>query len=256
MELLDKYNVVWDTPSRDYNGSMPIGNGDIGLNVWFESSGELLFYISKTDAWSENARLLKLGRLRVKLTPNPLAENVSFRQILRLREGEILIEVGKGPKAVTLKLQKLDDFIARSTDPLPHRTFGACIQGTGLKSENPTILKSTAEQKQYILSIYPLCAQNYWQGGLELSLMMLDYYACTQDDIFARETLLPLASEIPMRTVGGEKLLLPAWPKNWNVDFKLHAPHCTVLEGTFRDGKLQRLTVTPGHRRKNVEIIQ
>jgi len=36
----------------------------------------------------------------------------------------------------------------------------------------------------------------YWQGGLELSLMMLDYYAFTGDDAFSRETLLPLATEI------------------------------------------------------------
>jgi hypothetical protein len=27
-----------------------------------------------------------------------------------------------------------------------------------------------------------------------------------------------------MQTVGRKILLLPAWPKNWNADFKLHAP--------------------------------
>ena len=27
---LDRYNVVWDSPSKDHNGSIPIGNGDIG----------------------------------------------------------------------------------------------------------------------------------------------------------------------------------------------------------------------------------
>ncbi len=31
--------------------SMPLGNGDIGLNVWVDPGGDLLFYISKTDAW-------------------------------------------------------------------------------------------------------------------------------------------------------------------------------------------------------------
>jgi hypothetical protein len=34
---LDKCNVVWDSPSKDHNGSMPIGNGDIGMNVWVEA---------------------------------------------------------------------------------------------------------------------------------------------------------------------------------------------------------------------------
>jgi hypothetical protein len=25
---LDRYHVIWDTPSRDASGSMPIGNGE------------------------------------------------------------------------------------------------------------------------------------------------------------------------------------------------------------------------------------
>ena len=31
---VDAYDVVWMTPSRDSSGSMPLGNGDIGLNLW------------------------------------------------------------------------------------------------------------------------------------------------------------------------------------------------------------------------------
>ena len=62
---LDRYNVVWDSPSQNAAGSMPIGNGEVGLNVWVETNGDLLFYISRTDTWSECNRLLKLGRVRV-----------------------------------------------------------------------------------------------------------------------------------------------------------------------------------------------
>ncbi len=57
------YNIKWDSPSEDFNGSMPIGNGDIGANVWVEEGGDLLFYIGKTDSYSENVRLLKLGKI-------------------------------------------------------------------------------------------------------------------------------------------------------------------------------------------------
>jgi len=99
---LDAYNVVWETPSKDHNGSMPIGNGDIGMNVWVDRTGDLWLLLSKTDAWSENARLLKLGRVRVRLTPNPFVEGAPFRQTLRLRQGEIVIEAGAGEEAVTL----------------------------------------------------------------------------------------------------------------------------------------------------------
>ena len=63
------------------------------MNVWAEEDGDLLFYISKTDAWSENCRLLKLGRVRVKLSPNPFAKSPSFKQTLRLRQGEIVIDL-------------------------------------------------------------------------------------------------------------------------------------------------------------------
>ena len=60
---LSRYNVVWDTPSHNAAGSMPIGNGEVGLSLWVEENGDLLFYVSRTDAWSEICRLLKLGRI-------------------------------------------------------------------------------------------------------------------------------------------------------------------------------------------------
>ncbi|HUZ07389.1 MAG TPA: DUF5703 domain-containing protein [Candidatus Paceibacterota bacterium] len=79
---LDRYNVVWNSPGLDASGSMPIGNGEVGLNVWVEANGDLVFYISRTDAWSECNRLLKLGRVRVHLSPNPFAAGQPFRQEL------------------------------------------------------------------------------------------------------------------------------------------------------------------------------
>src|ERR1700679_875658 len=47
----DSYGVSWDEPGPGSSASMPLGNGDIGLNVWVDPGGDLLFYISKTDAW-------------------------------------------------------------------------------------------------------------------------------------------------------------------------------------------------------------
>ena len=71
---------------------MPLGNGDIGVNLWIEAGGDLLFYLSKTDAWDEQARLLKLGRVRLHLDPSPFQTNAYFRQELRLGEGEIVVK--------------------------------------------------------------------------------------------------------------------------------------------------------------------
>jgi hypothetical protein len=103
-DALDSYNVIWTTPSANSDGSMPIGNGEMGLNVWVEEGGDLLFYLARTDAWSGNGRLLKLGRIRVKLTPNPFAKGLPFRQELKLREGEIEIVAGQADRSVQLRV--------------------------------------------------------------------------------------------------------------------------------------------------------
>ncbi|MBN2092913.1 hypothetical protein JW964_25045, partial [candidate division KSB1 bacterium] len=92
---LSPYNVVWNSPSKDFTGSMPIGNGDIGLNVWVEKNGDVLFLIGKTDAFDENSTLLKLGRIRVRFTPNPFSANTFFRQTLHLNQSEISIQEGQ-----------------------------------------------------------------------------------------------------------------------------------------------------------------
>ncbi|MCX6998122.1 MAG: DUF5703 domain-containing protein [Kiritimatiellaeota bacterium] len=87
---LDRCNVVWTSPSQNAHGSMPLGNGDLGINAWVEPSGDLVFYISKTDAWDENGRVCKIGRVRVQFDP-PLAAASTFEQSLLLRDGVIEI---------------------------------------------------------------------------------------------------------------------------------------------------------------------
>jgi alpha-L-fucosidase 2 len=98
--LLDANNVTWDVPGPTSSQSMPIGNGDIGLNVWVEPNGDLNFYISKTDTWGVDVKsargLMKVGGVRVSLSPNPLTAGTPFMQSLRLNEGEILIKEGNG----------------------------------------------------------------------------------------------------------------------------------------------------------------
>jgi hypothetical protein len=55
-----------------------------------------------------------------------------------------------------------------------------------------------------------------------------------------------------LQSVGDKILLLPAWPKDWDVEFKLHAPKQTVITVKYADGKLQELSVEPPERRKDV----
>jgi len=59
-----------------------------------------------------------------------------------------------------------------------------------------------------------------------------------------------------MQTEGRRILLFPAWPKAWDVEFKLHAPMKTTVEGVYRGGKLERLTVTPDSRAADVVRLE
>jgi hypothetical protein len=48
--------------------------------------------------------------------------------------------------------------------------------------------------------------------------------------------------------------LAPAWPSDWNCDFKLHAPYRTIVKGRIENGKVIDLEVKPESRRKDVVI--
>jgi len=100
---MDPYNVVWQTPSKDASGSMPLGNGSTGLNAWVEASGDLVFYLSRIDSWGDNARLLKVGRVRIRLDPPPPTVPPGFRQTLRLKDATMVVRYGEG-EAVELRL--------------------------------------------------------------------------------------------------------------------------------------------------------
>jgi hypothetical protein len=55
-----------------------------------------------------------------------------------------------------------------------------------------------------------------------------------------------------MQTEGSKILLFAAWPKEWDVEFKLHAPYNTTVEGVYKSGKLEQLTVVPDKRTADV----
>lgn len=60
--------------------------------------------------------------------------------------------------------------------------------------------------------------------------------------------------EMLMQTGDERILLLPAWPADWDVHFKLHAPNNTAVEATVEAGEVARLHVSPPAREKDVAI--
>ncbi len=97
------YNPIWTSQSKNSSQSMPLGGGDIGLNVWVENN-DILFYVARSGTFDENNSLLKLGRVRLQLSPNPFEGGANFKQELHLNEGYITINGTKGNQATQIKL--------------------------------------------------------------------------------------------------------------------------------------------------------
>ncbi|WP_199769323.1 DUF5703 domain-containing protein [Flavivirga eckloniae] len=83
--------MVWENQSKNALESMPLGGGDVGLNVWVENN-ELLFYIGQSGTFDENNQMLKHGRVRISSEPNLFENGMSFSQELKINEGYILIK--------------------------------------------------------------------------------------------------------------------------------------------------------------------
>jgi hypothetical protein len=61
--------------------------------------------------------------------------------------------------------------------------------------------------------------------------------------------------EMLLQTDGKRILLGPAWPAEWDCDFKLHAPYQTTVEGKVVAGKVIVEKVTPASRQADIEIF-
>ena len=91
---LEENNVSWTVQSKNSSESMPVGGGDVGVNVWVEY-GQIYLYLSRSGTFDENNTLLKLGRIKLNLSPNPFAGKV-FKQELILKDGYVQLTGADG----------------------------------------------------------------------------------------------------------------------------------------------------------------
>jgi len=99
-----KYNIVWNTQSENSSESMPVVGGDIACNVWVEN-GDLLFYMSRCGSFDEHGAYLKLGRVRIRFSPNPFISSGTFKQELKLSDGFVEIEGKTNEKGIPLNIK-------------------------------------------------------------------------------------------------------------------------------------------------------
>jgi len=61
--------------------------------------------------------------------------------------------------------------------------------------------------------------------------------------------------EMLMQTIGEKIVLFPAWPRDWDVSFKLHAPNNTTVECCLENGEISSLKVLPESRSGDVVVM-
>lgn len=78
-------------------------------------------------------------------------------------------------------------------------------------------------------------------------------YDWLPDQDHGSNIMLTLQSMV-LETAGDKILVLPAWPKEWDVSFKLHAPAKTIVDCVYRGGKIEKLEVAPKSRAQDVVL--
>ena len=92
-DKIENYSFKYSGVMDDATKSLPLGNGDIGINVWLSTDGNIHLLISKTDSWSELYRLLKPAHVVLKMEPNLFVNGADFD--LSIANGTLDISSGK-----------------------------------------------------------------------------------------------------------------------------------------------------------------
>ena len=90
------------------------------------------------------------------------------------------------------------------------------------------------------------------QSGMRYPVFFDTFGFCQRPDFDHGGSAMVGLQDMLMQCVDEKILLFPAWPKDWNCEFKLHAPSNTIVAGVLKAGKLANLIVTPEARAKDV----
>ncbi|WPJ95417.1 DUF5703 domain-containing protein [Coraliomargarita algicola] len=113
---VDRYNFTFDTLGVNARDSMPLGNGDLSLNVWTYPNGDVGLLIGKLDAFAQTGdgegpnscfSLRKIGQVRISLEPSIFKQAAgagTYKQTLVLSEAAIYI--GDGENQVKVWVDK------------------------------------------------------------------------------------------------------------------------------------------------------
>ena len=231
LSMLDRYNVTWQEPAETDRSAMPLGNGEVGISLWVLADGEIQFYIARTDACTELDRCVKLGKVRIRFTPNRAAADQGHEASPQPKLGpaaanERPLPIGRLKVAPHSATHNAVLWVRRVLTPL--RLTGKALKIVGFARR-----RSTGEQS-WAFPESPECPSMTTAGDRFPAISRL----CTDSNV-----------------KGSRIRVLPAWPKDWNISFKLHAPQGTTVECIYRNGKIEKLVVDPSERLRDVVCL-
>lgn len=109
LDIIDRFNPVFDTPARSPADSMPLGNGTLGLNAWVERSADIVFTLAYSGGSRGDSSPIPLGRVRVQTLPDAIVGHESdakpaMKQTLNLYHGRIEFVIGAGDREASIWL--------------------------------------------------------------------------------------------------------------------------------------------------------
>jgi len=141
------------------------------------------------------------------------------------------LEIARNTYLYDPDLQKFRSHVGWKQDNI----FAACL-GMTAEAKRLTLLK---------LANGPHRFPAFWGPGFDWA----------PDHNWGGSGMIGLQEMLLQTDKNGKILLFPAWPREWDVSFKLHAPNETTVEVELKDGKVVKLMVVPESRKKDIKIM-
>ena len=173
------------------------------------------------------------------------AENVELHAVFPFR----LTHFGEPDESLMNMTRAKRTFAQR---PFPcHANTNWCEDGNvaallGLADEAATDVMSAVSSSLLHQATVPGWRFPSWRSGGG------DTVPCMMPQSILRQTLHNMLLQ---HTEAGQILLFPAWPSDWEVAFKLHAPQDTIVSARCTNGSISNLVVTPASRRGDVRVL-
>lgn len=207
---MKRYNVVWESPSKDHTGQMPIGNGDMAAGVCAIADGDLYLLLAKNDAYTYNGDIFKTGRIRIRLTPNPFKNGLPFRQTLDLPTGSIRIEAGGASIRIWADARRnvchvqIDSpkEIDVAAAPEFWKRFDDCVYNTSRAPIDPPTQDVRVDRKNHIISYYAVGDRSVFPA--EMKYYDVEHLIGKIPDPYRFNTFGNLLESPQLKLVGGE----------------------------------------------------